>query len=94
MELPVGDILDLLFGNFGLVVMLNFNCVEDFCRTKGVPLHIEHPSSGGLKLLIKAEPYSGEVGEGLWNRMMLEGLSLESFCGLIGGILEDKTILQ
>ncbi len=35
------------------------------------------------KILIDSKPYSIEVREGIWNRLLYEGLTLHSFADLI-----------
>lgn len=75
MHLSARDILDMLFGRIAVMSFVNFDCVETFCRSKGVPLHFEGHGKE-TRIVVDSNPYPGEVQEGLWNRLLYEGLSL------------------
>ena len=89
MELSADDILDLIFGRIGVVAIINFKILERFCSEKGIPLSVESNVGGGFSLKVEVDGIKGEVWDGLWNRVMLEALSLESFAGLIRTIMES-----
>ncbi len=87
MELPAIDILDLSFGRIAVLTILNFDLFEKRCGYYGLPLHVIK-NDKEFKFLV-SKPFSGEVQEGLWNRLMLEGLSIESFCSLVKSIFKE-----
>jgi len=89
MDLPSRDISDIIFGRIALMCMVNYSCVETWCRSNGVPLHFHHDASGHFKITVDSMPYGGEVREGLWDRLLLEALSLQSFTDLIEAIMDE-----
>jgi hypothetical protein len=86
MDLPAKDIIDLTFGKIAVLTFLNFELFEKQCEYYGLPLQVEKTNDGFN--LVVSEPYPGKVQDGLWNRLMLEGLSIGSFCSLIKSIYE------
>lgn len=93
MALPSSDILDILFGRIALIVMVNYKCLEEFCQNKGLPLKIEvDDQKEAIRITVNTQPYGVAVAQGFWDRVMLEGLTFESFVGLTQGIYEDKRI--
>jgi hypothetical protein len=89
MDLPPKDIVNLLFGEIGLICLVNFSCVEEWCHSNGVPLSFDRSRPGQLRIAVDMKPYPGIVAEGLWDRLMLEGLSLTSFTNLIQAIMAE-----
>lgn len=89
MDLPADNMLDILFGRIGIVAIVNFAMLEEACSKLGVPLDILHREGGDFSVRVKANGFEGEVLDGLWDRLMLEALSIESFAGLISTIIED-----
>jgi hypothetical protein len=89
MDLPVRDVSDLLFGRIGLACMVNFGCVEQYCRENGVPIAFQRGESGRTKITVGSRPPFGEVREGLWDRLLLEALCLASFTGLVKAIMAE-----
>jgi hypothetical protein len=89
MELSRRDMTDVIFGKIALMCMLNYACVEDFCRERGVALTIHHDSHRSMRITVNSEPYGGDVCEGLWDRILLEALSLQSFVDFIKAILDE-----
>jgi hypothetical protein len=89
MDLPTDDILDMLFGRLAVIVFCNFQLVEKYCSDNGVPLEISSQADGGIVLRVESEHFAGEVREGLWDRVMLEALSLKSFAALIRSIISE-----
>ncbi len=87
MALPADDILDILFGRIGVVAIVNFAILEEYCSQQGAPLKVVRREEGGFSLKVKAGEFEGEVLDGLWDRLMLEALSFESFAGLIQSII-------
>ena len=87
MELPANDILDLIFGKIAVLTILNFDLFEKQCRHYDLPLHVTR-TDNEFKMVV-SDPFPGEVQEGLWNRLMLEGLSIKSFCSLIKSIFKE-----
>jgi hypothetical protein len=91
MDLPPEDIVDLTLGNLGLVAVVNLDCLVKFFRDRGVPLYVVSEERG-YRLMMETEPYPSEMLEGLWQRVLLEGLSLRSLCDLVKSILNDRTL--
>lgn len=89
MNLPADDMLDILFGRIGIVAIVNFAMLEEACSKLGVPFEIVQQEGGGFSVIVKAKNLEGEVLDGLWDRLMLEALSAESFAGLISTIIEN-----
>lgn len=81
MHISARDMIDILFGRVAVMSFINFKCVEDHYRNNGIPLHFEK-SGKEQKIIIDSKPYSTEIREGVWNRLLYEGLSLESFVDL------------
>jgi hypothetical protein len=69
--------------------MVNYQCVEEFCRENGVPLRFQNTDPDGFRIIVESKLYPGEVLEGLWDRVLLEGLSLKSFSNLIKAIMNE-----
>jgi len=92
MDLPASDIVDILFSRVAVICMVNFKCLENYCLSKGIPLQIEQNSKGHIRLCVKSKSLVGEVKEGLWDRLLLEGLSMESFAELIKSIMDDQEL--
>ena len=82
MQLSARDMIDILFARVAVMSIINFQCVEDYCRNNGIPLHFDR-SGKELKIIVDAKPHQIEVREGIWNRLLDEGFTLESFVGLI-----------
>jgi len=82
MQLPIRAMLDLLFGRIAVVCMVNFRQVEDYCHARGVPLHFDFQGQHKFRIMLRAEGLEAEVLEGIWNRLILEALDLDSFVGL------------
>ena len=89
MEYSAQDILDLLFGRIGINTFLNFNILENECKRNEIPLIVQGQPKGGFSIVVDTKPYKGEIREGLWNRLMLEALSLESFIDLVKSIVGE-----
>jgi hypothetical protein len=89
MDISHRDITDVLFGRIALMCMLNDACVEAFCRARGIPLTIHHDSPRSMRITVDSKPHGGEVREGLWDRLLLEALSLQSFTDLIKAIMDE-----
>ncbi len=89
MDIPTRDIISLLFGSIGLVCLLNYACVEEWCLQNGVPLRFNHSTPGHMRITVDMMPHSGEVGQGLLDRLLLEGLSLTSFTNIIQTIMAE-----
>lgn len=89
MALPAKDMLDILFHRIAVMCLLNFKCIEEFCASRGIPLEFETKDGKVSRILVKSKPHHGEVGEGLWDRVLFEGLSLDSFVGLIQTIMDE-----
>lgn len=89
MDLPADDILDILFGRIGIVAIVNFAMLEEACSKLGVHLETVQLEGGGFSVRVKAKNLVGEVIDGLWDRLMLEALSVETFAGLISTIIEN-----
>jgi hypothetical protein len=89
MHLPARDMIDILFGRIAVISFINFQCVEDYCRNKGIPIHFD-TSGKDLKIMVDSKPYPGEVREGLWDRLLYEGLTLHSFSELIKAIMIES----
>jgi len=82
MDIRAEDIVDLLFGNIALLVVVNFEIFTEQCNSYGLPL--QSPIQMGNDMVWKvSEPYEGFVSDRLFNRVLLEGLSIKSFCDLI-----------
>jgi len=82
MSLSARDMIDILFGRVAVISFINFQCVEDYCRNNGIPLHFDR-SGKELKIIVDSKPYPAEVREGVWNRLLYEGFTLRSFADLI-----------
>jgi len=82
MDIPADDIIDLLFGEIALLVIINFEVFTEQCNSYGLPL--QHPiiTEDSITWKVSA-PYEGLIQNRLFNRVMLEGLSIKSFCDLI-----------
>ncbi len=93
MHLPIRDIIDILFGRIAVICILNYQCVEEFCQNNGVPLRFERIGGNEMKIMVESKPYPGEVRDGLWNRLLLEGLSLQSFSDLLKAIMIEASTL-
>lgn len=89
MDLPVKDIIDILFGKVAVICIVNFSILESFCQEKGVPLSIEKNETGKTVFRVISKKFEGQVMDGLWDRVMLEGLSLKSFVGLVKDIINN-----
>ncbi|NMC29051.1 MAG: hypothetical protein GYA45_03155 [Pelolinea sp.] len=87
MDMRPNHIIDLLFGNISVITFLNFKCLEENSKKLGIPLSIEK-GNGNLRFYVKTNPV-GEIREGLLDRLLIEGLSMNSFFGLINHILEE-----
>ena len=87
MALPAADILDILFGRFGVVAIVNLRMLEAYCLERGVPLKMIKSAPRGFSLQVEVDGIGGEVQDGLWDRVMLEALSMESFVGLVRSIM-------
>jgi len=87
MDMRSNHIIDLLFGNISVITFLNFKCLEENGNKLGIPLSIKKDNSN-LRFFVKSNPV-GEIREGLLDRLLLEGLSMNSFFGLINHILEE-----
>jgi hypothetical protein len=86
MEISSQDVIDIIFGTLGLITIVNFAQLENYFQIKGIPLKIIHDAKKKYHLIIESTPYKGEVMDGLWDRLLLEGLSLDSFYSLISDI--------
>lgn len=75
------DMIDILFGRVAVMSFINFRCVEDYCRNNGISLHFDQ-SGKERKIMVDSKPYPIEVREGIWNRLLYEGFSLQSFVDL------------
>ena len=89
MELSSRDISDVIFGRIALMCIVNYACVEMYCRENNVPLSFHHDQNEQLRIIVDSKPNGGEVCEGLWNRLLLEALSLRSFKDLIKAIMDE-----
>lgn len=89
MALPADDVLDITMGRLGVIAIVNFSLLEKYCSDRGVPLKVHTRDDKGYSLRVESEAFDGEVLDGLWDRVMLEALSLESFTGLIRTIIDD-----
>ena len=87
MALSADDILDILFGRIGVVTIVNFAILEEYCSQQGIPLMVVKREDGGFSVKVDVGEFKGEVLDGLWDRLMLEGLSFESFADLIRSII-------
>lgn len=86
-ELNPGQVIDILFNNFSVICMLNIKCLEENAKKASIPLVVEN-RNGKLAFKITSKP-EGEVREGLIDRVLIEGLSLNSFFDLIKYIMEE-----
>jgi hypothetical protein len=92
MQLSARDMIDILFGRVAVMSFINFQCIEDYCRNNGISLHFD-TSGKQLKILVDAKPYSIEIHEGIWNRLLYEGFTLRSFADLTkAAMIEAKHI--
>lgn len=82
MRLSAGDMIDILFERVAVISFINFRCVEDYCRDNGISLHFDG-SGKERKIIVDSKPYLVEVREGVWNRLLYEGFTLQSFVDLI-----------
>jgi len=92
MDLSARDITDILFGRIAVMCILNYECVETFCRNNGVPLRFHHDQPNGFEITVDSKPHPSGVGQGLWDRLLLEALSLQSFADLIRAIMAELGI--
>ncbi|MGA9397809.1 MAG: hypothetical protein WBV22_06060 [Anaerolineaceae bacterium] len=91
MEISAKDIIGLIFNKFGLVCLLNYQCVEEYLNKNGLPIHFEIKNNKLIRIITKTIPL-GEVREGLWDRIFFEGLSLDTFNDLIKEIIKEKEL--
>jgi hypothetical protein len=91
MAIGADDILDILLGRIGVIALINFDELEAYCAGLGVPVKIRRAADGGFSIVVEIEGVQGEVLEGLWDRVMLEALSVESLCGLIRSIMDSRS---
>ena len=89
MDLSPQDITDIIFGRIALMCMLNYACVESCCRDNGVPLTFHHEPAGQFGITVDSKPYGGEDCDGLWDRLLLDALSHQSFTDLIKTIMDE-----
>lgn len=94
MEMPSDDILDIVFQRVGVITVINNLALEKFCEENDIPLHIVINPDNKLSIRVEYQTYEGEVQNGLWDRVMLEALSLESFCGLIRSIHDSSFVKE
>lgn len=87
MALSADDILDILFGRIGVVTIVNFAILEEYCSQQGIPLMVVKREDGGFSVKVDVGEFKDEVLDGLWDRLMLEALSFESFADLIRSII-------
>jgi hypothetical protein len=88
MNLPVGDVIDIIFGHIGLLCVLNYALIEKYCRENGIPITFLHDHPKTISITIGSAPPYSYVNEGLWIRLLLEALSLDSFIDLIKVIID------
>jgi hypothetical protein len=89
MDLPSNDIIDILFRKTAVICIANYSCLEDYCKSKGIDLSIKKESDGSLNISVAIENGYVRVMEGIWDKLMLEGLSLETFAGLTQTVIEN-----
>lgn len=89
MQIPAKDMIDILFGRVAVMSIINFKCVEEYCHINDIPLHFERLGKE-IKILVDAKPYPIEVREGIWNRLLYEGLTLQSFADLIKATIKES----
>lgn len=89
MAISAEDILDILFGRLGVIAIVNFALLEKFCADHGVPVKVHTRNGEAYSVRVEADDFAGEVQEGLWDRVMLEALSLDSFAGLLRSIFDE-----
>lgn len=97
MDFNPQDMLDILFGRMAVMAFVNYSKLAAFCQEHGVSLKAVKMPGNRMKLMVDAEPHGGEVQPGLWNRIVFEALSLESFAELINSIyshfpLDEKVV--
>jgi len=90
MDLPVKDILDILFSKVAVICVVNYFALEAQCNKNGIPLYIEQDGDKNTIFRVKSETFDGQVLDGLWDRVMLEGLSLQAFMGLLKSIMSHE----
>ncbi len=78
MQLPAEDILDIMFGRIGVLTVVNLQEFSTHCHELGLPLYIESINKG-YHLSVKKNGFQMVVDEGIWDRVLLEALSIESF---------------
>jgi hypothetical protein len=85
MNLRYRTVVDLLFGDIYVITFLNYRCLVENANKAGIPLSVNN-DLGYFRMSVKTDP-EGEVGEGLFDRLLKEGLSMKSFFDLIKGIM-------
>jgi hypothetical protein len=90
MDLPVKDILDILYARVAVMCFVNYSALETQCNNNGIPLCIEEDNDKNKIFRVKSETFDGKILDGLWDRVMLEGLSFQSFMELIKTIMRQQ----
>lgn len=85
MSIPPENILDLIFENIALLIILDLNQLKKQCVGNGIPLQIQRKP---LKFVVKTDTEKDIGIEGMIDRVLLEGLSLASFVDIAKGLLE------
>jgi len=89
MALPSNDIIDILFGKMAVICIVDYSCLEDYCRSKDLDLSIKKEGDGSLNISVAIEGGYARVMDGFWNKLMLEGLSFEAFANLTQAVVEN-----
>jgi hypothetical protein len=89
MDLPSKDIINVLFNEVLVFTAINYSCLIDQFKNRGIELNIYYDEKRRLHLLTMSNGFTGEIKDRLWDRVIKEGLGIISLIDLIKGIEED-----
>ena len=91
MDLDPRDISEILLGKVSIVVLLNYELFIAQCRKQGVDIYFAIQDEM-TQIWINNNP-SIQVSDGIWDRILLEGLTIDSFCNLAKDVINESKLM-